>query len=157
MLDGKAQETQAYLVEAGCRPENFDQPTLTSEAAAEAVGCAVGQIAKSVLMLVGRQPVLVVTSGDTRVKSGRLKQACGLSGQVKLPAPEEVLGLTGYAPGAVSPFLLPKSLPVLLDRSLQRFATVYPAAGTGSSAVAIGFARLAELCGGQVVDVCDVR
>ena len=64
---------------------------------------------------------------------------------------------TGYRPGGVSPFLLPGELPVLLDNSLQRFAVVYPAAATSSSGVAMTFNRLAELCGGQVVDVCDVQ
>ena len=65
--------------------------------------------------LVGGKPVLVVASGDVRVKSGLLKQATGWSGQVRLPAPEEVVRYTGYPPGAVSPFLLPQGLPVLLD------------------------------------------
>lgn len=157
MSDSRAGEVQTYLQQNGHAPQNFSQPTPTSAAAAKAIGCSVGEIAKSILLLVGRQPVLVVTSGDTRVKSGRIKQVCALSGQVKLPAPDEVLRWTGYAPGAVSPFLLPENLPVLLDRSLQRFAVVYPAAGTGCSAVAITFEGLRTLCKGRVVDVCDTQ
>lgn len=157
MNDLRAHEVQAYLSKAGHAPENFSRPTPTSVAAAEVVGCAVGEIAKSILMLVGKQPVMVVTSGDTRVKSGRLKQATGLSGQVRLPVADEVLHHTGYAPGAVSPFLLPERLPVLLDKSLQRFAVVYPAAGSGSSAVSMSFPQLQALCGGRIVDVCDIQ
>ena len=74
-MDARAQQVQAYLAAAGLMPRNFSLPTPTSAAAAEVCGCRVGEIAKSVLLLVGKQPVLVVTSGDTKVKSGRLKQA----------------------------------------------------------------------------------
>jgi prolyl-tRNA editing enzyme YbaK/EbsC (Cys-tRNA(Pro) deacylase) len=156
LMDSRAREVQAYLQEVGLEPLNFEQRTSTSVAAALAIGCSVGEIAKSILMLVGNQPVMVITSGDTRVKSSRLKQAAELTGKVKLPAADEVLLYTGYMPGGVSPFLLPDDLPVFLDNSLQRFTTVYPAAATNSSGVAMSFSRLEELCGGQVVDVCDV-
>lgn len=156
MTDLRAEAVQLFLRTQGHTPENFSRPTPTSVTAAEVVGCTVGEIAKSILMLVGQQPVMVVTSGDTRVKSGRLKQATGWRGRVRLPVSDEVVRYTGYAPGAVSPFLLPDDLPVLLDDSLRRFAVVYPAAGSGSSAVAMKLERLQELCGGRIVDVCDI-
>lgn len=157
VMNTKAHQVQTYLEQEGHTVHNFSRQTSTSAAAAEAVGCAVGEIAKSILMLVGKQPVLVVTSGDTRVKSGRLKQASNLSGKVTLPDPNEVVRCTGYPPGAVSPFLLPEELPVFLDRSLQRFEKVFPAAGTCSSAVGLSFSRLLELSGARVVDVSDIQ
>ena len=156
-MDLKAKQVQAYLIRQGLAPQNFACPTPTSATAAAAVGCSVGEIAKSILMLVGKQPVIVVTSGDTRVKSSRLKKAAGLNGKVTLPGADDVKNYTGYAPGAVCPFLLPERLPVLLDQSLQRFEMIYPAAATGSSAVALTFSRLKELCGGRIVDVCDIE
>ena len=85
------------------------------------------------------------------------KKAAGLNGKVTLPGADDVKNYTGYAPGAVCPFLLPERLPVLLDQSLQRFEMIYPAAATGSSAVALTFSRLKELCGGRIVDVCDIE
>ena len=156
-MDSRAVEVQNYLVREGLDPLNFDQPTPTRAAAAQAIGCSVGEIAKSILMLVGKEAVMVVTSGDSKVKSSRLKQAAGLTGKVKLPDADEVLRYTGYKPGGVSPFLLPQTLPVFLDKSLQRFSVIYPAAATSSSGVAMNFSHLAELCGGQVVDVCDIQ
>jgi prolyl-tRNA editing enzyme YbaK/EbsC (Cys-tRNA(Pro) deacylase) len=101
--------------------------------------------------------VVVVAAGDQRVLSSRLKQATGRSGKVLLPAADEVLLLTGYAPGGVCPFLLPDSLPVLLDRSLLRFATIYPAAGSDRSSVAISTSQLYTLTGGREVEVCEMR
>ena len=68
-MDPRANEVQAYLQEEGLHPVNFTQPTPTSVAAAEAIGCCVGEIAKSILMLVGHQPVMVITSGDTRIRN----------------------------------------------------------------------------------------
>jgi len=152
MID--AARVQGFLTTEGLTVLGADRPTRDSVSAATAVGCTVAEIAKSILLLVGGKPVLVVASGDVRVKSGRLKQALGWSGQVRLPAPEEVTRFTGYPPGGVSPFLLPKALPVLLDESLRRFPVVYPAAGDDRSSVGIPFDHLQRLSGGRLVEVC---
>jgi len=145
---------QRFLAAEGLTVLRSTTPTKDSQSAAAAVGCSVAEIAKSILLLVGNKPVLVVASGDVRVKSSLLKQAAGWSGQVRLPAPEEVVRHTGYPPGAVSPFLLPAGLPVLLDTSLQRFPLIYPAAGDDRSSVGISFDHLQSLCGGRLVEVC---
>jgi prolyl-tRNA editing enzyme YbaK/EbsC (Cys-tRNA(Pro) deacylase) len=149
-----AADVQDYLAGEGLTVLRSPTPTKDSASAAAAVGCSAAEIAKSILMLVGSRPVLVVASGDVRVKSGLLKKATGWSGPVRLPAPEEVVRHTGYPPGAVSPFMLPRGLPVLCDLSLQRFATLYPAAGDDRSSVGITLDHLLRLCGGRVVDVC---
>ena len=147
-------DVQAFLAEEGLTVLRAAAPTRDSVSAAAAVGCSVAEIAKSILLLVGGKPVLVVAGGDVRVKSGLLKKATGWSGQVRLPAPDEVVRHTGYPPGAVSPFLLPKGLPVLLDASLQRFPIIYPAAGNDRSSVGIAFEHLQRLSNGQLVEVC---
>lgn len=147
-------EVRAFLAGEGLTVLRATTPTKDSVSAAAAVGCEVAEIAKSILLLVGNKPVLVVAGGDVRVKSGLLKKATGWSGQVRLPAPEEVIRYTGYPPGAVSPFLLPKGLPVLLDASLQRFPMIYPAAGDDSSSVGIAFDHLQRLSNGRLVEVC---
>ena len=152
-----AAEVQRLLADEGLPVLRAAAPTRDSATAAAAVGCSVAEIAKSILLLVGGKPVLVVAGGDVRVKSGLLKKATGWSGQVRLPAPEEVVRHTGYPPGAVSPFLLPKGLPVLLDVSLQRFPLIYPAAGDDRSSVGIAFEQLQRLSGGRVVEVCEGR
>jgi len=156
-MDLRAKQVQAYLSRHGLVPQTFTRPTPDSATAAAAVGCGVGEIAKSILLLIGNQPVIVITSGDTKVKSGRLKKAAGLTGKVTFPDAEDVQQYTGYAPGGVSPFLLPGDLPVFIDQSLQRFELIYPAAATDSSAVALTFSRLVELSDGKIVDVCDIQ
>ena len=81
--------------------------------------------------------------------------ATDVSGKVKLPQADEVLQQTGYTPGGVCPFLLPKQLPVLLDRSMQRFDCVYAAAGNDYSAVPVTFEQLESLTGGMPAEVCE--
>lgn len=148
-------EVSAYLAVHQIEVWEYQQPTPTAAAAAAAVGCSVAEIAKTLLFLVGGQPVVVVTCGDMKVKSSLLKQASGFSGKVKFPQADEVLSHTGYAPGGVCPFLFPAELPVLLDVSLQRFEQVYAAAGNDFSAVPIRFVQLEELTGGLPVNVCQ--
>lgn len=149
------EEVKAYLAACGVPVLEFATPTPCSLSAAAAVGCSVAEIAKSILFIVGGEPVLVVTSGDMKVKSSLLKQALVRSGKVRLPDAGEVLQHTGYVPGGVCPFLLPPQLPVLLDSSLRRFATVYPAAGNDFSAVPLSVTRLLELTGATEVEVCE--
>ncbi len=148
-------EVKNYLERWQIEVWEYPQPTPTAAAAAAAVGCDVAEIAKTLLFLVGGHPVVVVTCGDMKVKSSRLKQVAELSGKVKFPQADEVLQRTGYAPGGVCPFLLPADLPVLLDLSLQRFPLLYAAAGNDYSAVPVTYSQLQELTCGRPADVCE--
>lgn len=147
-------EVKDWLRKQGIEVREFDEPTPNSHAAAQAVGCSVGEIAKSILVLIGTQAVMVVTSGDVKLKNPKLRQATGLTGKVRLPNAEDVKFHTGYAPGGVCPFLLPRGLPVLIDRSMRRFSRVYAAAGNDHSAVPITVDQLLAVTGGTEVDVC---
>ncbi len=150
------EDVKRMLGEYGITVLEFEEPTPNSQAAAKAVGCSVGEIAKSILLIVGGIPLVVVTSGDVRVKNAKLRQATGLTGKIRLPDAEEVFHHTGYTPGGVCPFLLPSALRILLDRSMRRFPRVYAAAGNAHSAVPILFDQLVEITGGEEVDVCEI-
>ena len=60
---------------------------------------------------------------------------------------------TGYAIGGVSPFDLPTGLTVLVDESLDRFDTLYPAAGTPSSMVRMTRDQLLQVTAGRVARI----
>ncbi len=66
---------------------------------------------------------------------------------------DTVRAATGFAIGGVSPFALPDGLPVFVDDSLERFETVYPAAGTPTSMVEVRRTDLIDLAGGRVARV----
>ncbi len=150
-------DVKTYLNAHGVEVWEFDVATPTAETAAAAVGCTPAEIAKTLLLLVGGRPAVVVTSGDTRVKGSKLKRALGWTGKVRMPGAGDVIRHTGYAPGGVCPFLLPADVPILVDRSLRRFARVYPAAGNDRSAVPLTVDRLVEITGGREVDVCEAQ
>ncbi len=148
-------DVKACLKEHGIEVWEFEELTPTAETAAKAVGCSVAEIAKSILFVVGDQPVVAVTCGDRRIKGSRLKQAAGLKGKVRLPGEDEVRRYTGYAPGGVCPFLLPPSVRVIIDTAMRRFPRVYAAAGNDRSAVPITVEQLLRLTGGTEAAVSD--
>ncbi len=149
------EEVKSYLASWEIEVWEFAEPTPTSQRAAQAVGCEVAEIAKTILFLIGKTPVVVVSCGNVKINTSQLKRATQLTGKVRLPGPDDVENHTGYVPGGVCPFLLPDELQILLDSSMRRFPIVYAAAGNDHSAVPITFAQLQEITGGAEVDVCQ--
>lgn len=132
------------------------QSSATVEEAAIAIGCPPERIAKTLSFRADGVAHLVVTAGDQRVDNGKYKE-CFHQKAVMLPA-AEVEALVGYPVGGVCPFALPVHVPVYLDESLKRFQEVYPAAGTGASAVRLTLAELQLASGARGwVDVCKPR
>jgi prolyl-tRNA editing enzyme YbaK/EbsC (Cys-tRNA(Pro) deacylase) len=130
----------------------FEQSTKTAQQAADAMGCDLGQIVKSLVFVVGDKPVLALVAGDRRGDSDAISALLG-GGKVRFADAETVRSATGYAIGGVSPFDLPAGLRILADASLSRFETVYPAAGTPSSMVRMRLAELLELSGAHVAEI----
>ncbi len=126
-----------------------DRSTKTCELAAEAVGCEVGQIVKSLVFVADGAPVLALVAGDRRGDTGAIGKLLGAK-SVHFADAETVRAATGYAIGGVSPYDLPTELTVLVDESLGRFGTVFTAAGTPSSMVSVPREVLFSLVGGRV-------
>lgn len=137
------------------RVKEFEVSSATVELAAQAVGVQPGRIAKSLTFLDGEQCVMVVTAGDQKIDNKKYKAQFGC--KAKMLTPEQALHFTGHAVGGVCPFALPEDgrTKVYLDTSMQRFETIFPAAGTASSAVELTCEELAQASGSQGwVDVC---
>ena len=116
------------------RIQEFDVSSATVELAAAALGTEGARIAKTI-SLHGKEGgcILVVCAGDHKIDNAKFKARFGF--KPRMLSPDEALALTSHAVGGVCPFALPEGVPVYLDVSLQRFDTVFPAAGTASSAV----------------------
>lgn len=123
--------------------------TPTAESAAARVGVAVGQIAKSIL-LVGKdgRHRMAVLPGDKKLSSSAIKRITGV--KHSMTDPEETFRITGFRPGGVCPFGIDGGVAILIDRGLADYATIYPAAGTDASAVPMTFEKLLEVTGGSV-------
>jgi prolyl-tRNA editing enzyme YbaK/EbsC (Cys-tRNA(Pro) deacylase) len=130
------------------------QSTATVAEAATTLGVEPGRIAKTLAFRVGEAPMLLVTRGDARLDNARCKAELG--GRPRMLDPEVTLALTGHAVGGVCPFGLATALPILADRSLLAYPTVFPAAGSRTSSVEFEPARLAALIGARWVEVCKL-
>lgn len=109
----------------------FPEGTRKAEDAARAIGCAVGQIVKSLVFVAGTEPFLALTSGPNRADVARLTDLVGRP--VRRAHPEEARSATGFSIGGTPPFGHPRPLRVLLDRDLLAHEEVWAAAGTPSS------------------------
>ena len=148
------QNVADFLATHGLAALEFEPgSTPTAETAAARIGVPVGQIAKSMLFK-GKDGTfrLVVAAGDRRVNSSLLKKAAGC--KHRMATYDETLAATGFRPGGVCPFGLAGSgVEILLDASLDEYATIYPAAGTDATGVPMSPARLVEVTGGVRVQV----
>jgi prolyl-tRNA editing enzyme YbaK/EbsC (Cys-tRNA(Pro) deacylase) len=133
----------------------FDDSTATSQQAADQIGCALGQIVKSLAFLVDGAPVLVLASGDGMVDTKKLAALHDVGRKkVKTAKPDQLIAIWGYPPGAVPPVgHRTPDLPTLIDTSLQRYETVYAAGGAQNAIFGIALADLVAATGGTFVDV----
>ena len=151
---GSRERVSEYLSRSGAMYElrEFDESTRNSELAAEALGCSVAEIAKSVVF-VGEKTTVVIISGDKRVDGDKLARVMGT--ELRIATADEVRDRTGFPIGGVPPFPHDEGVQVLADASLVRFGYVWAAAGTPNSVLGIGTAELLRLLGSQPVDVAE--
>jgi prolyl-tRNA editing enzyme YbaK/EbsC (Cys-tRNA(Pro) deacylase) len=121
--------------------KTFESPTRTTSEAADAVGCAEAQIAKSLVFVADGEPVVVVTSGRHRVDIGLLCDVIDCA-EVRPASPEEVRSATGFPVGGVAPF--GHGLPVYFDEALLEHATIWAAGGDGNTVFEVEPRALAE-------------
>lgn len=146
-----ALRVQAVLGE-GFRVLEFPASTRTAAEAAAAIGCTVGQIAKSILFRAeSGRPVLVVACGTNRVDEGKV--AARLGEKIGRADAAFVRAATGYAIGGVPPVGHDTAPAVLLDRDLEAFETIWAAAGTPNAVFRLTPADLARLTGAAFADV----
>src|SRR4051794_18273066 len=106
------------------RIEEFRRETPTADAAAEAIGCELAQIVKSLVFDCDGRFVVALVPGDRRADAARIAQLAGFA-SARVAAPEQVEAATGFAPGGVAPFPLPLVAAVLADRTLLGLELVW--------------------------------
>lgn len=149
------EKVKAYFASVGMteRVLEFTVSSATVALAAEALGCEPGRIAKTLSFADGEGAILVVAAGDAKVDNAKFKARFGM--KAKMLTPEDAVRLVGHAVGGVCPFAVNEGVPVYLDESLKRFATVYPACGSSSSAIELTIPELeAHSHAVAWVDVC---
>lgn len=154
-LKGSVKRVRDALAERGHDFEltRFPQGTRTSEEAAAAVGCAVGQIAKSLVFRGAGdgRPVLVIASGANRVDVEKVAAVAG-QGLERADA-AFVRERTGFAIGGVAPVGHKEPPIIAIDADLLGYDEIWAAAGAPDAVFRLDPRRLPELTGGCVGDV----
>lgn len=137
-------------------PRMLDDAARTAQQAADALGIALGQIAKSIIFK--RKPdaaaVLVITSGDRRVDEKKVQALVCVDGQKLGRADADfVKASTGFSIGGVAPVGHAVPPVALIDRDLLRFDEIWAAAGHPNGVFKLHPQDLAQLTGAPVVDV----
>lgn len=134
-------------------PHWLEVAARTSQQAADALGVAVGQIAKSVILrrLADDAAVLVIAGGDRRVDEARVAALAG--GALGRADADFVKARTGFAIGGVAPLAHAQPLWTLIDRELFRFEEIWAAAGHPRGVFRLAPQDLVRLTGAPVADV----
>jgi Cys-tRNA(Pro) deacylase len=132
----------------------FEQTTRTAQDAADAIGCQVAQIVKSLLFVVDGEPLMALVSGPNRLDERKLADLRGVGRKkVKRADADTAKAVTGFSIGGVPPFGHKSNLPVYVDEDLTRFEVVWAAAGTPFAVFAITPDELVRASGGTVADL----
>jgi prolyl-tRNA editing enzyme YbaK/EbsC (Cys-tRNA(Pro) deacylase) len=146
----------AYLREAGAevRVEEFRDGTPTAQAAARAVGCELGQIVKSLVFQCDGRPVVALVPGDRRADSEKVARAAGCR-FARIAGPDEVTDATGFEPGAVAPFPLPRVERLFIDPTLLSHRVVWIGAGSERHMASLAPTELVRLSRARPMDVVE--
>ncbi len=118
--------------------KEFEASTRTAQDAANAVGCAVAQIVKSLLFVVDGQPTMALVSGENRLDEKKLAALCGVGRKkIKRADADATRQATGFAIGGVPPFGHKTQLPTYIDEDFLQFEVIWAAAGTPNAVFAI--------------------
>jgi prolyl-tRNA editing enzyme YbaK/EbsC (Cys-tRNA(Pro) deacylase) len=129
----------------------FPEGTRTAQDAANAVGCTVAQIAKSIVLRAGERVVLVIASGANRVDVAKISAALGQP--AKAADGRWVRDATGFAIGGVSPVGHEPAPRIFIDADLMALDPIWAAAGSPRHVFRTTPAELVRMTGGNVVDV----
>ncbi len=133
----------------------FPEGTKTSQDAADAIGCPLAAIAKSIVFTVdGTRQVVALLPGDKRADTAKLAAAAG--GETARRATlEEARAATGYAAGGTPPFGHPSPVVMFADPTLRRHDVLWAAGGTPTTVFPIELENLISVTGARWVDLAE--
>ena len=146
----------AFLRAAGAeaRLEEFETDTPTAQAAADAVGCGLGQIVKSLVLVCDGRAVIALVPGDRRADTAKVALSVGAA-TARVARPTEVLVATGFVPGAVAPVPPPVGVAVLVEQTILSSTVVWVGAGSERHMVMLAPPELVRLTSGRTLDIVE--
>ena len=154
-LSSSAQKVQEALKVLGLELQvvELQETTRTSADAARAVGCEVGQIAKSLVFKGQRtqRPILVIASGSNRVNEKKVGEL--ISEPLGKADADFVRQKTGFVIGGVPPVGHAEKLEVFIDEDLLRHSEIWAAAGTPNAVFRLTPSDLVRMTEGRVIGI----
>jgi len=126
----------------------------TAKDAATSLKCEVGAIVKSLLFKANDTFLICLVAGDKRCSLNKLKKILNKK-DVCMANAEEVKEHTGFSIGGVSPVGYIKKLDILIDKSLNRFANVFAAAGHPNCVFKINYNELIKITNGSEKEISE--
>ncbi|HZJ56679.1 MAG TPA: YbaK/EbsC family protein [Clostridia bacterium] len=154
-LSKSARRIQEVITGFGLKLEvvELSDSTRTAQEAADAIGCSVDQIAKSLVFKgkTSKMPVMVVASGSNRVNEKKFKQHIGEAlGKADAAF---VLEHTGFAIGGVPPIGHTNPVQIFIDEDLMQYSEVWAAAGTPNAVFKISPKSLVDITRGKTINL----
>lgn len=133
--------------------KEFPDSTRTAQQAADAIGCQLGQIAKSLIFKCTNSgaPLLVVASGKNRVNEKSV--ATQIGEPIEKADAQLVLASTGFAIGGIPPIGHASTMQTLVDQDLMAYESIWAAAGTPNAVFKLLPADLVTMTGGKIISV----
>lgn len=155
MLPKSAEKVQSILNDLGFELNVIvlSDSARTAQEAADAIGCTIGQIAKSLIFMgkTTKQPILIVASGSNRVNEKLFKDRIGE--KLEKADADFVLEHTGYAIGGVPPIGHKNAITTFIDEDLMQYEEIWAAAGTPNTVFKLTPSILVEITKGTIVKI----
>ncbi|MFB6088773.1 MAG: YbaK/EbsC family protein [Candidatus Aenigmatarchaeota archaeon] len=136
--------------------QGFPQGTKTAQDAAQAIGCELSQIAKSIAFDADDDIVVVVTSGSNKVSKTKLSKILDKDEEkIEMANPRFVKKRSGWSVGGVPPFCYKENIKVLIDEDLMEYDTIWAAGGTPNTVFTINPNKLKEYSEGEIANVIE--
>ena len=126
----------------------------TALEAASSLGCEVGAIVKSLLFKTENSFLLCLVAGDKKASLNKIKKKLDTKDLLMATA-DNVKIITGFTIGGVSPIGHVKKIDILIDNSLERFSSLYAAAGHPNCIFKINFKDLQKITNGSILDLIE--
>ena len=132
----------------------LDNSARTAHEAASSLGCEVGAIIKSLIFKTENTFTLFLIAGDKKASLNKIKKTLSIK-DTSMAGAEDVKKITGYTIGGVSPIGHLNKIDVFIDNSLERFTSLFAAAGHPNCVFKINFENLQKVTNGSIKEIIE--
>ena len=132
----------------------LDNSARTALEAASSLGCEIGAIVKSLLFRTENSFTLCLVAGDKKASLNKIKKTLNIK-DVSMASAEDVKNITGYTIGGVSPIGHLNKVDIFIDNSLERFTSLFAAAGHPNCVFEINFTDLQKITDGSIREITE--